>query len=69
VLWARLNARVSLPRGRTLELSSTHTLSPFAGPIETPGDADSVATPTRSAETEDREDLLRGLAPPVVKRK
>ena len=69
VLSARLNARVALEHGRTLELQCTHTLSPFAGPIEPPGDADSVATPTRSADTEDREELLRGLAPPVVKRK
>jgi hypothetical protein len=69
VLSARLNARVALAGGRTLELQCTHTLSPFAGPIEPPGDAEAVATPTRSADTEDREELLRGLAPPVVKRK
>jgi hypothetical protein len=69
VLAARLEARVALDGGRALDLRCDHALRPLAGPIELPGEYESIATPLRSTDTDDREELLRGLAPPIVKRK
>jgi hypothetical protein len=69
VVAARLEARLALDGGRTLELRCLHELKPLAGAVALPAEDDAVATPLRSADTEDREELLRGLAPPVVRRK
>jgi hypothetical protein len=69
VVGARLEARLAVDGGRTLELRCLHELKPLAGAVALPAEDDSVATPMRSPDTEDREELLRGLAPPVVRRK
>jgi hypothetical protein len=55
--------------GRTfaMRLAVTHALSQIgqAQPITPPTDADSVATPERLREVEERDSLLRGIAPPT----
>ncbi len=69
VLTARLEARLALEGGRALEVRCLHELRPLAAAVAVPGEDDAVATPMRSTDTEDREDLLRGLAPPLVRKR
>jgi hypothetical protein len=49
-----------------MQLASTHAVSDLgaAVTITPPGDADSVDTPARSHEFEERDELLHGIAPP-----
>ncbi len=67
-----LEARVAfVDRGRSyvMALVATHSLTEVGGQVTVtpPGEADSATTPERSTELEDRDDLLRGLAPPAPK--
>jgi hypothetical protein len=54
-------------RNFAIHLAVTHTISGIgqAQPITAPADADSVATPDRLREVEERDSLLRGIAPPT----
>lgn len=70
VLDGRLLARVAFVReGRTyeLELEATHRVGEIGGPVAVaiPADAESVDTPGRSRDFDDREELLEGIAPPA----
>jgi hypothetical protein len=56
-------------QGHTYDMAITaqHAVSDVGGAITItpPAEADSVATPGRSSEVDEREDLLKGLAPPA----
>jgi hypothetical protein len=72
LLDGRLATRVTFQReGRALEmlLESKHAVSDVGASISVaaPPEAESVTTPTRSHEFEERQQLLEGIAPPAPK--
>jgi hypothetical protein len=72
VLTGRLATRLSFQRGgRAFEmiLESSHAIDKIGGPVAVtpPPDAESVTTPLRSHEFEERQELLEGIAPPAAK--
>jgi hypothetical protein len=72
VLTGRLATRLSFQRGgRAFEmvLESSHAIDKIGGAVTVtpPPDAESVTTPLRSHEFEERQELLEGIAPPAAK--
>jgi hypothetical protein len=73
LLEGKLAARIAFQRdGKSfaLEVAATHSVTDVGGAvaIAPPGPEDSVATPGRSSELADREELLDGLAAPARRR-
>ena len=70
VLGGRLEARVGFMQNghrKVMALSASEEMADLAGAVAVaaPDEADSVTSPGRSTDFEDREELLSGLAPPA----